>query len=77
MVRLISASGRQEDLYCDQDTSKKCYVSAIRNLSKLKQVHWTEVPNALVLEDDGPLPKRRLWKTLLPYQSMMTAVGFS
>lgn len=38
VVRFIGANGRQEDLRGDQVASKKCYVSAVHNSTKAKQV---------------------------------------
>ncbi|XP_058180120.1 uncharacterized protein LOC131298661 [Rhododendron vialii] len=40
VVRFIGINGRQEDLRGDQIASKKCYVSAVHNSTKAKQVQW-------------------------------------
>ncbi|XP_058216790.1 uncharacterized protein LOC131327660 [Rhododendron vialii] len=50
VIRFISENGRQEDLRGDQVASKKCYVSAVHNSSKAKQVQWVEIPDMAVIE---------------------------
>ncbi|XP_058208141.1 uncharacterized protein LOC131321150 [Rhododendron vialii] len=53
VVRFIGINGRQEDLRGDQIASKKCYVSAVHNSTKAKQVQWVEIPNITMIDDVG------------------------
>ncbi|XP_058218195.1 uncharacterized protein LOC131329131 [Rhododendron vialii] len=51
IVRFIGTNGREEDLHDDQVASKKCYVSAIHNSTKAKQVQWVKIPDVAVIGD--------------------------
>ncbi|XP_058185694.1 uncharacterized protein LOC131302919 [Rhododendron vialii] len=51
VVRFIDINGRWEDLRGDQIASKKCYVSAVHNSTKAKQVQWVEIPDITMIDD--------------------------
>ncbi|XP_058216779.1 uncharacterized protein LOC131327651 [Rhododendron vialii] len=65
VVRFIGTHRRQKDLRGDQVASKKCYVSAVHNSTKGKQVQWVEVPDLAVLEDVGELAKEKAIEDLV------------
>ncbi|XP_058189244.1 uncharacterized protein LOC131306832 [Rhododendron vialii] len=66
VVRFIGSNGRQEDLRGDQVASKKCYISAVHNSAKAKQVQWVEVPDMAVIDDVGQRAEDKTEEDLIP-----------